>query len=212
MASFDNIATDHYYFTYGGKDYPYTFSDGWGKPLDLPASVTLVPVLKGDGSLSIACTDQDYTGYNMTGKVVLTDGDSNVCGSAERGTAAKKAGALGTLLRSVPFGLDLLYGIDGFQMAAIEGHAAAKLIASYRENTANIIQWSPTKKRFVVEGNGSPSDFSNWGLDGDLHIKPEISAPGGNILSTYPMNMEGNGYHVGKCMNLLSNVCGDELF
>ena len=209
MASFDNIARDFYYFTYSGKDYPYRPSRKWGKPLDLPPSATLVPVLKGDGSLSNACTAEDYVGYDVTGKVVLTDGDLNVCPLEDRGTAAKNAGALGTLHRSVPYGLNNFNGNDGFQMATIEGHAAAKLIDDYQKGPANIIQWSPTKKSFVIEGGGSPSDFSNWGLDGDLHIKPEISAPGGNILSTSPLNMEGNGYRVSKCMSLLSTVDGD---
>ncbi|KAK3811223.1 MAG: peptidase S8/S53 domain-containing protein [Benniella sp.] len=195
VASFDNIESDFNYFTYSEKEYPYRPSSKWGKPLDLPPSATLIPVLKSDGSLSNACTAGDYDGYNVTGKVVLTDGDVNVCGISERGTVAKNVGALGMLHRSVPFGLDLFYGIDGLQMAALEGHAAAKLIADYQKGPTNPIQWSPTKKRFVVEGNGSPSDFSNWGLDGDLHIKPEISAPGGNILSTYPLHLN-NGYKV----------------
>lgn len=28
------------------------------------------------------------------------------------------------------------------------------------------------------------SDFSSWGVPGDLSLKPEITAPGGNIYST----------------------------
>jgi hypothetical protein len=212
VASFDNIATDFNYFTYGGKEYPYRPSLNWGKALDLPASATLVPILKSDGSLSNACTAGDYDGHDVRGKVVLTNGDQHACPLEERGTVAKNAGALGMLHRSVPFGLTEFNGVGEFQMASTEEGAADRLIASYRENTANTIQWSATKKSFSIEGSGAPSDFSNWGLDGDLHIKPEISAPGGNILSTYPLNMEGNGYHVGKCMSLLSTVCGDELF
>ncbi|KAK3811222.1 MAG: peptidase S8/S53 domain-containing protein [Benniella sp.] len=195
VASFDNIASDFNYFTYSGKDYPYRHSRKWGKPLDLPPSATLVPVLKGDGFLSNACTAEDYTGYNVTGKVVLIDGDVNVCGLEARGTAAQNAGAVGAIHRNVPYGLDTFYGIDGFQMAAIEVHSAAKLIDDCQKGPANIIQWSSTKKSFMVEGGGSPSDFSNWGLDGDLHIKPDIAAPGGDILSTYPL-YKSNGYNV----------------
>lgn len=29
-----------------------------------------------------------------------------------------------------------------------------------------------------------PSDFSSWGVPGNLDLKPEITAPGGNIWST----------------------------
>ena len=32
-------------------------------------------------------------------------------------------------------------------------------------------------------GGGQPSDFSSWGVPGDLSLKPEITAPGGNIYS-----------------------------
>jgi subtilisin family serine protease len=46
-----------------------------------------------------------------------------------------------------------------------------------------------------VEGKPNPinggkmSYFSSWGLTNRLDIKPDISAPGGNILSTYPTYM-----------------------
>ncbi|KAL0097856.1 peptidase S8/S53 domain-containing protein [Phycomyces blakesleeanus] len=35
------------------------------------------------------------------------------------------------------------------------------------------------------------SPFSSWGLGPDLSIKPDISAPGGDIFSTYPLTMGG---------------------
>ncbi|KAI9223852.1 peptidase S8/S53 domain-containing protein [Blastocladiella britannica] len=40
---------------------------------------------------------------------------------------------------------------------------------------------------YVPNANaGLPSDFSSWGLDVNLRIKPEIAAPGGAIFSSYP--------------------------
>lgn len=42
---------------------------------------------------------------------------------------------------------------------------------------------------------GMMSNFSSWGPTSDtLAIKPQISAPGGSILSTWPL--EGTGYAV----------------
>ena len=38
---------------------------------------------------------------------------------------------------------------------------------------------------------GQLSEFSSWGPGNDLNIKPDISAPGGSILSTYPMKLGG---------------------
>ncbi|ORZ37224.1 peptidase S8/S53 domain-containing protein [Catenaria anguillulae PL171] len=36
---------------------------------------------------------------------------------------------------------------------------------------------------------GMPSDFSSWGLDLNLLLKPDVGAPGGNIYSAYPTAM-----------------------
>ncbi|KAK3811217.1 MAG: peptidase S8/S53 domain-containing protein [Benniella sp.] len=193
VASFENIASDYYYFTYNGKEYPYIFSDAWGKPLDLPPSTTLIPVLKSDGSLSDGCTADSYAAHDVKGKIVLVYGD-NLCKSGVRGEAAKIVGAAGIFIRAVPYGFDLLGGNDGFPMASIEARTSEELIAAYRGNNDNAFQWSTVKKSFSTEGAGAPSDFSAWGFDGDLHIKPDISAPGGKILSTYPQDM--GSYHV----------------
>ena len=34
------------------------------------------------------------------------------------------------------------------------------------------------------------SDFSSWGVSPDMRLKPEVTAPGGNIYSSVP----GGGY------------------
>ena len=36
------------------------------------------------------------------------------------------------------------------------------------------------------------SDFSSWGVTPDLKLKPEITAPGGDIYSTLPNGLYGN--------------------
>ena len=36
------------------------------------------------------------------------------------------------------------------------------------------------------------SDFSSWGVTSDLKLKPEITAPGGDIYSTLPNGLYGN--------------------
>lgn len=40
--------------------------------------------------------------------------------------------------------------------------------------------------------SGKMSDFSSWGVTSDLKLKPEITAPGGNIYSTLPGGRYGN--------------------
>ncbi|KAG0371291.1 hypothetical protein BGZ54_007480 [Gamsiella multidivaricata] len=201
VASFDNIAGNYNFLSYGGAEHPYAYSQAWGKPLDLPASATLVPVLNVDGSLSDGCVADSYAGQNVTGKVVLVLGDTTRCKSGGRGAAAKTAGAAGMLVQSVPLGLNNLGGNPDFQMAAIEAAAGAELLAAYKKNPATAFKWSQSKKSFRIEGGGAPSDFSSWGFDGDLHIKPDIAGPGGNILSTYPVNMGSYAIESGTSMS-----------
>ena len=40
--------------------------------------------------------------------------------------------------------------------------------------------------KFKDAYSGQMSDFSSWGVTPDLKLKPEITAPGGNIYSTIP--------------------------
>ncbi|KAI1318964.1 hypothetical protein EDD11_005398 [Mortierella claussenii] len=49
------------------------------------------------------------------------------------------------------------------------------------------ISFSIKPEAFVNKAGGSLSLFSSYGLDNELHIKPDISAPGENIYSTWPV-------------------------
>ncbi|KAK3805128.1 MAG: peptidase S8/S53 domain-containing protein [Benniella sp.] len=191
-ASFDNIAGSYNYFSYDGVEYPYLSSTAWGKPLNLTASATLVPILKDDGSLSDGCTAESYASQDVKGKVVLVISDTSACKSGVRGAAAAKtAGAAGMLVQSTPFGLRSVSGSPELAMASIEGHTSRALLVAHEKSPTPTLQWFEEKKSFMVEGGDTPSDFSSWGFDGDLHIKPEIAASGGNILSTYPQQKGG---------------------
>lgn len=201
VASYDNIAGTYNFITYAGADHPYAPSQAWGKALNLPASATLVPVYEKDGSLSDGCLASSYEGQGVAGKVVLVLGDVTRCKSGGRGAAAKAAGAAGMLVQTTPLGLSNLGGNPEFQMASIEFIAGEALISAHKKNPANVITWSTNKKSFKVEGGGSPSDFSSWGHDGDLRIKPDIAGPGGNILSTYPLDMGGYAIESGTSMS-----------
>ncbi|KAF9436084.1 hypothetical protein BGZ76_004868 [Entomortierella beljakovae] len=200
-ASFDNIAGSYNYVSYAGGDYPYAPSQAWGKELNLPASATLAPVFEKDGTLSDGCLASSYEGQGVIGKVVLVLGDITRCKSGGRGAAAKAAGAAGMLIQTTPLGLSNLGGNPDFQMASVEFGAGEALIAANKKNPANTLTWSTEKKSFKIEGGGSPSDFSSWGLDGELRIKPDIAGPGGMILSTYPVPMGSYAIDSGTSMS-----------
>lgn len=160
--------------------------------MDRTASTTLVPILNGS-SLSDGCAPDSYAHYNVSGKIVLVG--EGTCNSSRKGTTAKGVGAAG-ILRSSDGTLTSLPGIDGFPMAFIEARVVPRLLADHRQNNSTVFQWFQAMEWLEYEGGGAPSYFSSWGPDGDLRIKPDISAPGGYIFSTFP---RANGsYYVGN--------------
>lgn len=55
--------------------------------------------------------------------------------------------------------------------------------------------WRVTRTPNTVSP-GFASDFSSWGPNWDLSVKPNLAAPGANVLSTYPVPL--GGYLVGS--------------
>ncbi|KAG0373404.1 hypothetical protein BGX24_011750 [Mortierella sp. AD032] len=193
VASFDNTYGFYNSFTYGGVKHPYAPSDAWNMAIKLPANATLVPIFEKDGSLSDGCEEEIFNGIDVKGKVVLVSGDESRCLSG-RGSNAKNAGASAILTQTTPTGIATVGGSYNFPMASVEHGAAEKMIAVWKKNAKSRITWSKGPSTFTVENGGSPSVFSSYGLDGELRSKPDLAAPGGNILSTY--TLADGGYTV----------------
>jgi minor extracellular serine protease Vpr len=191
VASFDNIYGFYNSFTYDGAVHPYAPSEAWGKDLTSLEKDTLLPIFEKDGSLSDGCDATRYAGLALKGKVVLVLGDISRCRSKGRGDIGLAAGAAGMLVQTTPLGMAGLAGNDKLPMGSIEFKAGEALLASYKKNPKNALTFSKKPSNFLVEGGGAPSDFSSFGLDGELRSKPDIAAPGGNILSTYPLAKGG---------------------
>jgi subtilisin family serine protease len=70
--------------------------------------------------------------------------------------------------------------------------------------TVDFIAEKDTNTVFVSEADsitgGKMSTFSSWGPSYEGWIKPQISAPGGNILSTLPLAQGGYGVESGTSM------------
>ena len=61
------------------------------------------------------------------------------------------------------------------------------------------MEWTWEVIESVEYNGGLISDFSSWGVTGELDIKPEVLAPGGNIYSAYPLDApdgDGSGFAV----------------
>ncbi|MDO5495631.1 MAG: S8 family serine peptidase [bacterium] len=65
----------------------------------------------------------------------------------------------------------------------------AEITASEAGSTT--ITFSEEPKRFDNPTGGYQATTSSWGLAADLTLKPDVSAPGGSIYSTYPLEVGG---------------------
>ncbi|KAF9429215.1 hypothetical protein BGZ76_001647 [Entomortierella beljakovae] len=199
VASFDNLFSNYYSVTYDNKTYPYSFSQSYGQAINSTGD-TLVPIYDKNGTLSDGCDPSVYDGLNVKGKFVLTYGSVANCKSGIKGTNGEKAGAAGMLIQTEGSGIAALGGNPGFPMGSISFAAGNDIITSYKKNPNNELSWSDGESIFPIEHGGSPSDFSSYGVDGDLRSKPDIAGPGGYILSTYPLKLGGYAVLSGTSM------------
>ncbi|GAA6020873.1 hypothetical protein JCM11491_000015 [Sporobolomyces phaffii] len=80
-----------------------------------------------------------------------------------------------------------------------------RLLSYYKSNSRGLrmaftLNDQPTSVEDTISG-GIMSDYSEFGPTFDLYGQPSFSAPGGNILSTFPLSMGGLGVISGTSMS-----------
>ncbi|GGN61221.1 cell wall-binding repeat-containing protein [Oceanobacillus indicireducens] len=163
-------------FNYGDKEglAPY-LSASSVHPNDLEGTFEIEYVGIGD--------EEGFAGKDLTGKFAFA-----VRGNAFAETAfnAQDAGAEGVIVYNhsdgwVSMQSDPKITIPQLFMAKTDGEEL-KAALDAGENVT--ISFNEETKTVVNELADSMSDFTSWGLTPNLDFKPEITAPGGNILST----------------------------
>jgi subtilisin family serine protease len=217
VGSVDNIVTpalfkNATYFTENDTT-PETFHWIPYSPANIPnGTYQLHDIMNGSTDTSILCHD-NFTIPNITGKVALvpfTPGCSTGISIVEQVVAAGSKYMLwhsyrATILQhSNATGLGT--GIESLGMVTADlGEEWKALIASgdpvyvdmitpkyldyYVDNTAN------------TESGGYTSYFSSWGPSFEVDVNPQITAPGGNILSTYPLALGAYFVDTGTSMS-----------
>lgn len=138
----------------------------------------------------------NYAGLDMTGKIALVRrGDITF---EEKVQFAYEAGAAGVIIYNNVFGdITMTVGNDLKIPVVSIGKDDGEALAARETGTL----------KFDVSNLAGPfmSDFSSWGPNPDLSLKPEITAHGGNILSSVP----GGGYEkVSGTSMAAPNMCG----
>ena len=206
VASVDNNGMITTSLVFNGKHLGYVDGKGdWHDPLaKLDKSGTGTEYdfvyLMGEGKAA------DYEGIDVTGKIVLVSrGDINFTDKAKE---AVEHGAIATLVYNNVVDNTIMV-MDGYwesepcAMISKEDAATIKAGATEAQTEAGVTYYTG---KITVDGklspvpNGRPyhvmSAFSSWGVPGDLSMKPEISAPGGNIYSVNGAVPETDQYEV----------------
>ena len=130
---------------------------------------------------------KDYEDLGVSGKIALVSR-----GSVEynvKKNAAKEAGAIGILVYNNEPGM-LYMQLDNYDLpSAFISQGDGKALAAVAEGNRKLTV-SASYGKVDNPTSGEMSDFSSWGVTPELTLKPDLTAPGGNIKSA----TTGGGY------------------
>lgn len=136
----------------------------------------------------------DFTGKSLTGKVALIQRAGEEAGEilsfAQKEKNAKAAGAKAVIIYDNVEGDLVNMATDGSIPAVFISKADGEAMLAATEKKVSF------RKSYLAQFqdaySGKMSDFSSWGVTPDLKLKPEITAPGGDIYSTLPGGLYGS--------------------
>lgn len=124
----------------------------------------------------------DYEGLDVQGKLALVQRGGIFY--EEKARAAQAAGAAGLLVYNNQPGMVYMSMSAWYLPVAFVSQADGAFLMAQERKTLTIAP----EDQLVPSPVSGMSDFSSWGATSELTLKPEISAPGGNIYSSVPGN------------------------
>src|SRR6266545_5740563 len=217
VASFDNTKATLPTFLIGSK--PYTYNRVGGSLVTLPFSgsaelvATGTPTTVGDG-----CVNAPAPG-SLTGKIALIRRGSSpppaaTCGFYNKAINAQRAGAVGVVLYNNAAGAlsaTVAPSPSGappvtIPVAAVTQGDGASIYADLATN--HTLTWTDQVLEAPLATAGVISDFSSFGTDAELRLKPDLGAPGGQIYSTWPHQQFGGHNTIGGTSMASPHVAG----
>ncbi|KAJ2330563.1 hypothetical protein GGI00_003647, partial [Coemansia sp. RSA 2681] len=161
--------------TPGSDKHPFTFE----------TDVPVVAPMDSSGS-PLGCAGFSTS---LAGKVVLIQ--RGVCTFTQKATAAQSAGAVGVVIYNNVAGtlgpsVDDVVTIPVIAVTREDGQA---IVAGIATGPSTVKAPSKLVGTFPASTGGQMSSFSSFGPSPELAIEPLLSAPGGNIWSTYPLKL-----------------------
>ena len=188
VASMNNIETTSIYLLSNGRKIRY--NDTAEKESDrlISLSGTFEYVDCGIGATT------DFSDKNLKGKIALIQraGEENgeVLTFAQKESNAKNAGAIAAIIYDNVDGALINMSTDNKIPCVFISKADGEYLCGQPDKKLSVSE--DYVDTFKDNYSGKMSDFSSWGVTSDLKLKPEITAPGGDIYSTLPNGLYGN--------------------
>ncbi len=192
VASFDNTKATLPAFDVGGTMYTYNRAAGSLATVPQSGSAELVAV-GTPATANAGCVAPLSTA--LAGKVALIR--RGTCGFYNKAINAQRAGAIGVVLYNsvagafsptvapVPAGAEpVTIPVAGITLAA-----GTSIFTGLAAN--HTLTWTDQVLETPLATAGLISDFSSFGTDAELGLKPDLGGPGGQIYSTWPHQQFG---------------------
>lgn len=214
------------YYSIDGADYQeFTYLPGgnaterllWNMTMPLYA-VDLAPY-SGEGCPPLPDDIPDLSKYI----VLMRDNWSFGCTLEQQLSPLHAKGADYVLLHQDIPGLDIRPTIGGVLAVGMMRRAASEtLLKAFKAGRSITLDMRPPSKEtqiFTFDDNtlsaGAASDYTSWGPTWQMDVKPQLGAPGGKIVSTWPDNrfavLDGTSMScplVAACIGLVAQVRG----
>lgn len=141
---------------------------------------------------------EDFADKEVKGKYVLVQRGENAF--TEKALNAQEAGAEGVIIYNNEDGIINMATEDEIEIPQLFmlKNDGDKLVSAIKDEQAVTLDFTGGSATIDNPEAGEMSDFSSWGLTPNLDFKPEITAPGGQILST--LNNDEYGLMSGTSM------------
>jgi minor extracellular serine protease Vpr len=194
VASVDNIVSQQPAFTVSGSSARFGYTRAAGAPSS-PLSGSAPLGRSGTAtSTTDACTA--LPANSLTGQIALIRRGG--CGFYIKSFNAQTAGAVGVVLYNNAAGA-LTPNVSPDPVTAppvtipvvMISQADGATINALMDAGAVTLTWTALTATTSVATAGLSSSFSSYGPAPDLSMKPDLSAPGGQVYSTYPLEQGG---------------------
>ena len=195
VASYDNAQ-----LSFVVSNLPYGYNSATGAPMaptlgNLPMSKTGTPTTADDGCSALPAGSLAGTAVLIrrgTCSFYIKAANAQAAGASAVVLYNNAAGALNPTVAGTP-----AITIPVVAITAAQGAALDALIAG----GSTPMQWTANYVGWPYGTGGLISGFSSYGLNAELTLKPNVGAPGGGILSSYPLEAGGSAVLSGTSMS-----------